>query len=173
MLAKVISENQKDWSEWINYVTFCYNATTHSATGFAPFFVFTGRAPLWNIDFLLPEIKQGQKRLPEYTAEVVERLERASNMVRDHLHAAAESASKWYTHEARPRSFEPADEVRVYYPRRVTGRSPKWQSFFKTEGVVVKKLNDVSYVVGSKSWKADKIIQMIMIMKRISQFCSA
>jgi len=37
------SETQKDWSHWLAYVTFCYNATEHSATGFPPFFVFTGR----------------------------------------------------------------------------------------------------------------------------------
>lgn len=38
LLAKVIKESQKDWSTWISYVTFCYNATVHSATGFSPFF---------------------------------------------------------------------------------------------------------------------------------------
>jgi len=43
-------------------------------------------------------------------AEIVERLERASNMVRNHLHATAEMASKWYNHKARPRSFEPGIE---------------------------------------------------------------
>ena len=51
MLAKVVKDNQKDWSEWVPFVTFCYNATVHSATGFSPFFIFTGREPLWNIDF--------------------------------------------------------------------------------------------------------------------------
>jgi len=41
MMAKVISTNQRDWSEYLDYVTFCYNATVHSATGFSPFFLMT------------------------------------------------------------------------------------------------------------------------------------
>lgn len=38
--------------------------------------------------------------------------------------------------------------------------------------MVVKKLNDVSYVVSSESWKADKIIHVDK-MKMISQFSTA
>jgi len=56
MISKVITENQRDWSSWVPYVTFCYNATTHSATQFPPFFIFTGRLPLWNIDLVLPKL---------------------------------------------------------------------------------------------------------------------
>ena len=43
-----------------------------------------------------------------------------------------------------------------------------WQYFFETEGVVVKKLIDVSYVVSSKSWKADKIIHTDKMKKMVS-----
>jgi len=46
MFAKVIKENQRHWSEWVPYVTFCYNTTVHSSTGFFPFIIFTGRQSL-------------------------------------------------------------------------------------------------------------------------------
>jgi len=111
MLAKVINENQKDWSEWVAYVTFCYNATMHSATGFAPFFVFTGRLPLWNIDLMLSETSESQTSLPEYAAMVTERLHKASALVREHLRAAAVSASNWYNRKAKPHNFQPGDPV--------------------------------------------------------------
>jgi len=61
-------------------------------------------------------------------------------MVREHLRIAAESASRWYNHKTTPRQLEAGTKVRVYYPRRFVGRSPKWQSFYKTEGEIVKKL---------------------------------
>ena len=61
MLAKVVSETQRDWSEWLAYVTFCYNSTEHSATGFPPFFVFMGRLPVWSVDLALPEVATGSK----------------------------------------------------------------------------------------------------------------
>jgi len=94
MLTKVVKDSQKDWSEWVPFVTFCYNATVHSATGFSPFFIFTGREPLWNIDFLLPHSPDGAVSVPEYVATVVQRLEEANTMVREHLRIAAESASR-------------------------------------------------------------------------------
>ena len=160
MLAKVAKDNQKDWSEWVPFVTFCYNATVHSATVFSPFFIFTGRKPLWDIDFLLPHSPDGAVSVPEYMATVVERLEKANTMVREHLRIAAESASRWYNHKTTPRQFEAGTKVRVYYPRRFVGRSPKWQSFYKTEGEIVKKLNDATYLVASKNWKTPKVVHV-------------
>jgi len=112
---------------------------------------------LWNINFLLPDVGQEQRELPQYTADVVSRLSEASKLVRQHLQAAFESSSKWYNHRNKPWSFQPGDHVRVYYPHRYTGRSPKWQKYYSTEGVVVKRLNDVTYVVSSKNWKTNKV----------------
>jgi len=38
MMAKMVSSHQRDWSECLGYVTFCYNATVHSSTEYSPFF---------------------------------------------------------------------------------------------------------------------------------------
>ena len=65
MFAKMIKENQRDWSEWVLYVTFCYNATVHSSTGFSPFFIFTGRQPLWNVDLIFPLLPGGAPTVPQ------------------------------------------------------------------------------------------------------------
>ena len=157
MFAKLVNENQKNWSDLVAYVVFCYNATTHSSSGFPPFLIFTGRLPLWNVDLLLPEIEEDVgKTVPEYTAYVIDKLRRASELVREQLRTAAESASRWYDRRARPKQFEVGDPVRIYYPRRYTGRAPKWQSYFRTEGVVVKRFNDATYVVKSPVWKGKK-----------------
>jgi len=158
MLAKVISTGQRDWSEWVPYITFCYNATVHSASGFAPFFVFTGRQPLWTADLFVPEAEGPGKTVPAYTAETVDRLNRAMHLVREHLQTSASSASRWYNRRARPREFAEGDLVRVYYPRKFVGRTPKWLSFYATEGEIVRKLNDASYLVKSRAWKGQKVI---------------
>jgi len=34
----------------------------------------------------------------------------------------------------------------------------KWQNYYKTEGQVLQKLNDATYVVQAKGWKSPKII---------------
>jgi len=81
-------------------------------------------------------------------------------LVRENLHKAATSASNWYNNKARPKSFTPGDNVRIYYPRRYPGRTPKWQSFYRTEGCVLKKLNDATYIVSSANWKRPKVVHV-------------
>ena len=160
MLAKVVAETQKDWPDWVDYVTFCYNATEHSATGFSPFFVFTGRQPLWTVDLVLPQTAASGKTVPEHTAEIVHRLEATSKLVREHLRVAAQGASKWYNHKSKPRRFAVGDRVRVYYPRRVKGRSVKWQSFFSIDGRVERRINDATYLVRADRWRGSKVVHV-------------
>jgi len=168
MLAKVIDEGQRDWSEWVPFINFCYNATEHSGTGFPPFFIFTGRMPLWTIDLVLPEVGAEQKSLPQYTAQVAERLDKVSALVREQLQRAAANASRWYNRKVKLRSFRPGDPVRIYYPRKVIGRTPKWQSYFKTEGEVIDKINDATYVVRGKGWKENKIVHVDKLKSLLS-----
>jgi len=169
MIAKAVHQSQRNWPELIPYITFCYNATEHSATGFCPFFVFTGRLPLWNVDLLLPETQAETSALPEFAAKVTERLAVASRLVRENLRNAATSASKWYNRKSKPQTFAVGDAVRVYYPRRFSGRSPKWQSYYNIEGRVTKKLNDATFIVHSKAWKGAKVVHVDK-MKRIHTF---
>jgi transposase InsO family protein len=82
LLAKVISENQKDWSRWASYVTFCYNSSPHSSTGFAPHFLMTGQEPRWNIDFVLNSVDVSCETVPDYTLSVLDRLNKAFVLAR-------------------------------------------------------------------------------------------
>ena len=160
LMAKVVAENQADWSLCLNYVTFCYNCTSHSATGFPPHYIMTGQHPRWNVDLLLGDRPQQNKGVPEYTAELLDRMYRVHQLVRTHLRQAADSASRWYHRRVKPMTFDVGDKVRIYNPRRYQGRSPKWQLHFKDVGTVQRKLNDVTYVVKSPAWKAPKVIHV-------------
>lgn len=147
LLAKTISESHKDWSEQVKYVTFCYNVTPHSSTGFAPHFIMTGQTPRWNIDFCLNCVDESHETVPQYTARVLQRLNRAYELTREHLQRTAASMSRWYNRKIKLRQFTEGDAVRVYSPRKFKGRFPKWQSFFRETAIVSRRLNDVTYVV--------------------------
>jgi len=153
MLAKIISEQQTDWSTFVAYVVACYNATTHSATGYSPFFLMTGRDPKWSVDLLLSGTEKEDTTLPEYVRDVRERLSTAHAAARVQLQAAAASAAEWYDRSTRCTEFHVENKVRLYSPRHYKGRSPKLQSNYAQVGTVLAKLNDSAYVMQTKSGK--------------------
>ena len=66
MLAKVVSEQQRDWDEHVPYVMMAYRATQHSSTGFTPNNLFLGReskAPIDVVLGLLSEEKELSKTM--------------------------------------------------------------------------------------------------------------
>ena len=160
LMAKVVSETQSDWSQCLSYVTFCYNSTSHSATGFAPHFIMTGQQPRWNIDLLLCDKPYEQRSVPDFTAALLCRLHRVHELVRTHLGRAANQASHWYNKRIKAASFGEGDKVRVFNPRRYRGRTPKWQLCYKDVGTVTRRLNEVTYVITSPAWKTPKIIHV-------------
>ena len=147
MLAKIVSDHQRDWSLYVDYVVFCYNATPHSATGYAPYFVMTGRQPRWNVDLIFDQVRDEDRDLPNFVADTIESLEYAHRLARENLQRAADKAAEWYDKRVRSQIFNVGDAVRVYCPRRYVGRTVKWQKFYGTTGTVERRLNDATYVV--------------------------
>ena len=52
-----------------------------------------------------------------------------------------------YDRVVRPTTFEPGDLVRYYYHRKLMGRSPKWSRYYVGPYRIVKRVNDVNYVI--------------------------
>jgi len=120
MFAKCVSENQKDWVEWLPYVTFCYNAAQHASTKFPPFFLYFGCMPMWSIHLILLRV-QNNESVDGYTARVAEKLERVQNLVWHNLNDAWSVSCKWYNRKFKPKSFEIGQTVQVYYPGMYRG----------------------------------------------------
>ena len=55
--------------------------------------------------------------------------------------------------------------MRVYVPKRVKGRNPKLQLFYKDIGTIVKKINDTCYLVSCKSWRENRVIHADKLRK--------
>ena len=53
LLAKTVSDNQKDWDECLPFVMMAYRSSTHESTGFSPTELMTGREVILPIDLLL------------------------------------------------------------------------------------------------------------------------
>jgi transposase InsO family protein len=147
MLSKVISDHQRDWSYYVPYVCFSFNNTLHRSTGFTPFYVYTGREANWRVDLLLGDVNANELEVPEYTREVVQRLQYTQQLVREKLDAMNAVMSTWYNREVKECSFDVGQKVRVFQPQRVKGRSPKWTLFFSSIAEVLQKINDATYLI--------------------------
>ena len=66
MLAKCVSDNHRDWDEWLPQVAFCYNASVHESTKFTPFFLMHGSEPRWDVDIQLGDEGAVPKSVNEY-----------------------------------------------------------------------------------------------------------
>ena len=169
MFAKVVSETQKDWSQYVKYITFCYNATVHRATQYTPFFLHTGREPLWRLDVLLDNQVVSQNTECEYAREVSDKLILTYRLVREHLEKANESASSWYNKRVKQQQFGVDEEVYVYAPQRRPNCTPKWQSLYKEEACVVRRLNETLYCVRSKKTGKERLVHVDKL-KRIQHW---
>jgi len=55
MLAKCIDTNQRNWTDHLQQVAFCFNASSQESTKYSPFYFMHGTEPRWNIDFQMGE----------------------------------------------------------------------------------------------------------------------
>ncbi|CAM6125136.1 unnamed protein product [Calypogeia fissa] len=59
-----VSADQKDWPHHLTMAEFRYNSTKHSATGFAPFLLATGRVPRAPAWFVNPDAWRTESKVP-------------------------------------------------------------------------------------------------------------
>ena len=126
------------------YITYCYDASPHSSTGFAPHILMTGQEPRWNIYFVLNDVNLSVQTVPGLTSSMLDRLNKAFVIVCEHLQQSTEIARTWYNKNIKVHLFCFGDRVRIYNPRSYQGKSPKWQSFYKDEAVVKQRRNAVT-----------------------------
>jgi hypothetical protein len=150
MLAKVVEVNQRDWSARLPQVMAAYRASQHEATGYSPNFLMYGRelrAPV-DIVFGAPEEElESRNTMDEFVEHKVQVMRDSYELVRQHLGTSLQRAKKYYDVKARPTTFTPGEWVWHYCPRRYLQRSPKWQKNYDGPFLVIRKINNVNYVI--------------------------
>ena len=71
MLKSLPEDEKKKWPSHLKHVTYAYNCTQHSSTGYTPFFLFLGRHPVLPIDnmFQLEDNDADDEDIDEYVKE--------------------------------------------------------------------------------------------------------
>jgi len=150
MLAKVVSDNQRDWDTYLPSVMAAYRASNHEATGFSPNFLMYGRENRAPIDLMYggpPDKGNVTTSYGNYAEEKVDKMQKAYHLVRQHLGENALRMKKYYDVKVTPQIFLPGTWVWYYYPRRYLRKSPKWQRMFTGPFLITKVLDPVNVVL--------------------------
>ena len=161
MLAKCVADNHWDWDKRLPQVAFCYNASTHESTQFSPFFLMHGMEPRWDVDLCLEDEVRTPYTPNAYADLLIHRLESAHTLIRDSLQTTASRMSDWYDRKVKAQDFQVGDEVFVLNLCLYQRRCPKWVRRYSDVAVVVKKINQVTYIVRSDEWRSkEKIVHV-------------
>ena len=142
-----MATHQTDWPTHLPFVVNAYNTTEHSATGFSPFFLMYGREQNTPIDVVLGDTRPSGQQVGNYAQLLVDRMRQAHALARENLKRTAERVKKYYDVGVRHKQFNEGDRVWMLNPRRFKKRSPKWERPYVGPFTVVKKINDVNYLI--------------------------
>ena len=147
-LLRTLSPAQKlKWPEHLPELTYAYNVTPHSATGFSPFYLMFGRVPRLPIDVLLGS---DQMAVPESSTNWVDRhrkrLQDAYAKAGKRLEMDMANRKALFDKRAKENALHIGDHVHLR--NRIMGRN-KIGDAWAPEVYIVKDKRDDTYVVES------------------------
>ena len=158
MLAKLVSDNHRDWDEKLPAVAFAYRTSVQESSKFTPFFLMYGREARIPADLVYGSLPDTETvpNIPEFVEKQQDILREAYALTRQHLGSAARRRKNDYDLRTRAQKFPSGSWVWVYVPRRKVGRYPKWQNHYQGPFLVIRQLGPVNYEVQrspqSKPW---------------------
>jgi len=169
MMAKIVDIKQKKWVEFLPFVTAAYNSTVHGSTSFSPNFLLFGRELVSAVDIAFGCPRPPSCTVNDYAFHTRQRMAEAYALVRDHMQRRAEVNKRAYDVAVKPVSFQPGDMVWYFCPRARLGTSPKWTRFYKGPYQVIKRINDINYVIRATA-KSRPIIVHVNKLRAYREF---
>ena len=160
LLAKIVSVDQRNWSDHLPTVVAAYRATVHESTRLTPNRAFLRRELRMPVDLVMgtsPESHEVRTCVSDMIQGIVERMRDDGAFVRLQLGKAATSMKTRYDPRLKPAyDFAVGDQVLYFYPRRYAKRSPKWQNLYVGPYIVLRFLDPCNVVIsrpkGGRRW---------------------
>ena len=112
----------------------------------------------WDMDLHLEDEVRTPYSPNAYVDLLIHRLQNAHALTRDSLQTTASRMSDWYDRKVKAQDFQVGDEVFVLNLRLYQRCCPKWVRRYADVAVVIKKINQVMYIVCSNEWRSKKKI---------------
>jgi len=101
----------------------------------------------------------------EYMLQAMERLQEATQFVRNYTGKQMQRMKKYYDASVKPKQFKENEEVLLFDPRKKRGQFAKWSVTWKGPFVVKRRLNDCNYVL-QKSAKSRPFVVHVDRMRK-------
>ena len=159
MLRAFVSENQKDWDEYLPYLTMAYRASRHESTKYTPNYLMLGREVNLPIDLVFSSPKHNVViENVEFVKALREKFERAH--ARKFLKRNSERQKKNYDRNWNSCAFKVGDSVWLSQVKRKIGVSSKLSPMWHGPYLVHDKINDVLYKIKRNRRSKFKIVHV-------------
>ena len=170
MLRTLVDDNQLNWDELLPYVLMAYRSVQHETTGCTPNYLMLGREVATPLDIVY-EMPVAIKAIPQnqWAWELKEKLELAHSLVRKHSSQAMKRQKTLHDLKLNWQKFQAGDQVYVYFPRYMSGQSPKLSQFWRGPFNVEEKVSDVTYKVNCGAKGKPQIIHVDRMRLKVRQ----
>jgi len=161
MIAKIISERQRDWDLCLPSVMAAYRATCHSSTGYSPNALFLGREVISPIDLVLGDCylsDTNPKFVDDFVKLTWDRLQTVYCKVREFTQQTAQSREVRYNLKVKPAEFVKGQLVWYFCPRRRVGRKDNWEKFYSGPFTILEQLGPVLYRIQRSPKSHPKVV---------------
>ena len=161
MLASFVSDNQKDWDEYIFLLMMAYRAAVHETTKVSPYEMMFGRTINLPIDLVIGH-PDSNYIVPEYSSGYVfslsTKLEKIHEFARKHIALSSNNMKRLYDRSKHFNSYNASDAVWFYNPLRTKGLNPKLQRPWQGPFLVTERINDVIYRIKRSPRAKPKVV---------------
>jgi hypothetical protein len=148
ILSRWVAENQRDWDEKLNAVSFVYRNSVSEATGFTPFYLMHGREARIPADLVYDTYDETEPiSTIDHVDSMMNTLRDAFTLARQQLGKAAETRKDRYDLRVRPTKYAVGTWVWYRTIRRRPRLSHKWQGKYDGPYLVVKEAGPVNVAI--------------------------
>ena len=162
MLTNFCENDQKTWDRYLPQLLMAYRASQHCSTHLTPNLMMLGREVMLPAEAVtgLPTYTQDndwQVDEDQYVINLRDRVAKAHDVARSNLHTHSVYQKRRYDLKARKQLLEPGQAVWLYNPTRRVGVCSKLTSKWKGPYVVIRRLDDVTYLVKNSPKQKAKV----------------
>ena len=164
MLRSYCLENGKDWDEGVHMLLFAVRETVQESLGFDPFDLVFGHSVRGPLSLLKDAWMSSTPpiNLLKYVSTFRERLLNARQCAMSSLVSSQKRMKSHYDEGSSPRSFVPGEKVLVLFPVPGSPLKAKFSGPYE----IIKKINDVDYVIRTPDRRRDSQVCHINMLKK-------